>query len=73
MFIVKNVIWSLLDGIVAITSLFFKKVFQNMYDDSYSDYGKQKNKINESESNVTLRCSNRIRNLPKRYEDYDMS
>ena len=32
---------------------------------SYSDYGEQQNEINEPESNITLRRSTRIRNMPK--------
>ena len=36
-----------------------------------SDYEEQKNEINERESNITLRHSTRIRNMPKPYEDYE--
>ena len=58
---------------VTTNSSFFKKVSQNMSDDSYSDYKEQKNDINEPESNITLRRSKMIQNMPKHYEDYDMS
>ena len=36
-----------------------------------SDYEEQKNEINERESNITLRHSTRIRNMPKPYEGYE--
>ena len=54
-------------------SSFFKTISQNMFDDSYSDYEEQKNEIYEPELKIILRCSTRIRNMPKHYEDYDMS
>ena len=53
-------------------SLFFKKFSENALNNSYSsDYEEQKNEINERESNITLRHSTRIRNMPKPYEDYE--
>ena len=44
-----------------------------MLDDSYSDYEEQKNEIHQPELNITWGRSTRIRNMPKRYEDYNMS
>ena len=69
-----NMIVARRDGhAVTRNSSFFKKVSKNMMNDSYSDYEEQKNDINEPESNIILRCLTRIRNMPKRYKDYDMS
>ena len=60
-----NMIIARRDGhAISRNSSFFKKVSQNML---------RKNATNEPESNMTRRRSTRIRNIPKRYEDYDVS
>ena len=47
-----NIIIARRDAHATRNSSFFK-VFQNMLDNSYSDYEEQKNKINKTESNIT--------------------
>ena len=76
LFIVKKAIWLLLEGMVMQqpeTVRFLKRFLKICWMIVIQIMKNKKNEIHQPELNITWGRSTRIRNMPKRYEDYNMS